>query len=71
MMCLCVDVCTRECSDHRDQKRAEGPPELELQAAVSHRMWVLGPEPRTSVITACVTLTIELSLRTAFYRKKV
>lgn len=31
---MCVDLYTCECSDPGDQKRAQGPPEMELEALV-------------------------------------
>lgn len=47
------------CSAHKGQKRLLDPLELELQAVVSHAIWMLGLDLNS---LQCVLLTTELSL---------
>lgn len=48
MYAVCVCVLHVSAHTHRDQKRALDPLELELQAVVNYRIWVLGTELRSS-----------------------
>ena len=45
-MCMGAGAC-------RDQKRTSDPRELELQAVVSHSVWMLGTELRSSARAMC------------------
>lgn len=45
-----MQVCAFDYSAHGDQRRALGPRELELQAAVTHLMWILETKLESSRI---------------------
>ena len=42
------------CSAHGVQKRASQPLEMELEMVMSHPIWALGTEPRSSARSASV-----------------
>lgn len=61
-VCVCVLICAYECSACRVWKRMSDLLELELQAVVSHSIWVLGTELGSSLQEQCEFLTAKSSL---------
>ena len=58
-------VCAHACGTHSSQKRASENLESELQVVVSHQMWVLGTEIRSSV-RAIINLNSRLNCSGAY-----
>lgn len=61
------DACAPECRPFRGQKRSLCPVELDLQAAVSSQMWMLGLKLRTSAKISTFSYLLSRPIHIHFY----